>query len=78
MDPVHKIGPWTPGPCFVLTRVTIVRRGAKENRRGGLSIKNNTKIAGLKLKLLSLQGGPNFHFMSCAFALNCKIIPHAL
>ena len=52
--------------------VTIIRRGAKANRRWGLSIKNNTKIAGLKLKLLSLQGGPNFHFMSCAFALNCK------
>ena len=20
MDPVHESGPWTPGPCFVLTR----------------------------------------------------------
>ena len=31
--------------------------------------------AGLKLKLLLLQegGGVNFHFMSCAFALNCKL-----
>ena len=38
---------------------------------GALS-KNNAKIGGLKLKLLLLQGGPNFHFMSCTFVLNCK------
>ena len=39
---------------------------------GGVLSKNNAKIGGLKFKLLLLQGGPNFHFMSCAFALNCK------
>ena len=27
---------------------------------------------GLKLKLLLSKGGPNFHFMLRAFALNCK------
>ena len=39
---------------------------------GGVLSKNNAKIGGLKFKLLLLQGGPNFHFMSCAFALNWK------
>ena len=38
---------------------------------GALS-KNNATIGGLKLKLLLLQGGPNFHFMSCTIVLNCK------
>ena len=37
----------------------------------GTLSKNNSKIGGLKLKLLLLQGGPNFHFMSCTFVLNC-------
>ena len=37
----------------------------------GTLSKNNAKIGGLKLKLLLLQGGPNFHFMSCTFVLNC-------
>ena len=39
---------------------------------GGVLSKNNAKIGGLKFKLLLLHGAPNFHFMSCAFALNCK------
>ena len=26
MDPVHESGPWTPGPCFVLTP-PAVRQG---------------------------------------------------
>ena len=34
--------------------------------------KNNAKMWGLKLKLLLSRVGPNFHFMLCAFALNCK------
>ena len=41
---------------------------------GGALSKNNAKMGrgvGLKLKILLLQGGANFHFMSCAFALNC-------
>ena len=24
-DPVHESGPWTPGPCFVLTRFSLGR-----------------------------------------------------
>ena len=53
----------------------IIRRGTEKPDGGALS-KKNAKIggAGLKLKLLVLQGGgANFHFMSCAFALNCKL-----
>ena len=26
MDLVHESGPWTPGPCFVLTRYTAISR----------------------------------------------------
>ena len=53
----------------------IIRREAEKPvffGGGGVLSKNNAKIGGLKFKLLLLQGGPNFHFMSCAFALNCK------
>ena len=24
MDPVHESGPWTPGPCFVLTPTFVL------------------------------------------------------
>ena len=50
----------------------IIRRVAEKLDGGGALSDNNVKIGGLKSKLLLLQGDPNFHFMSCHFALNFK------
>ena len=42
MDPVHESGPctrsksggpWTPGPCFVLTQVTFIVDKKKNNKK---------------------------------------------
>ena len=61
--------------------IIIIRRGTKNQKRGEKSAlsENNDKIrGGAQIKITLITGGLNFHFMSCAFALNCKKIPHAL
>ena len=34
MDPVQRGGPWTPGPCFVLTRAKRLIRARKTTAKG--------------------------------------------
>ena len=46
--------------------------GLKTRLGGGLS-KNNAKWGGgAQIKITLITGGPNFHFMSSTFAINCK------
>ena len=61
----------TVSSSLIGDRAIISGGGSEKPDRGALS-KNNAKIWGLKLKLILSQEGHNFHFTSCAFALNCK------
>ena len=49
------------------------RGGGLKNQMGGELSKNNAKMGGgAQIKIALITGGPNFHFMSSTFALNCE------